>query len=89
MSGVVERMEPPAGPAEMGVLANSVAVVLRGIRWAVVRGLRVDPVSIHDVKADAVRAARELAERIGGEVVVYGLDGRPQDPNDDTARIWR
>ena len=55
-----------------------VLVVLRNLRWAVVREGSSTPLSLHDRKDDAVCAAWERAASDGAAVVVYGLDGRPR-----------
>jgi hypothetical protein len=57
---------------------KQVQVVVRERRWAVIREGEDRPDSVHDRKVDAIRRAREVAEAEGGDLVVFGLDGRPQ-----------
>ena len=64
-----------------------VHVVYRDRRWAVIRPGATVPDSVHDLRADALRAARRIAAAEGTEVIVYGIDGRPQDPGEETSAI--
>lgn len=89
MSGTVDRARAGIGPPPVEAGVQSIGVVLRGGRWAVVREPGSAARSLHDRKADAVEAARRLAACEGARVVVFGLDGRPQDPGEESARIWR
>ena len=57
---------------------KDIHVVMRSGRWAVTREGKGAPISLHDRRDDAVRAAKELAHEDGVEVVVFGLDGRPK-----------
>lgn len=52
--------------------------MVRDRRWAVIREGDERPDSLHDRKVDAIRRARELVEAEGGDLVVFGLDGKPQ-----------
>jgi hypothetical protein len=60
-----------------------VDVRMRNLRWAVEHADAPDPVSTHDQRHDAIRAARALARDLDAEVVVYGLDDRPLETQGD------
>jgi hypothetical protein len=63
------------------VSGRTVRVVLLDERWAVVRSGDPEPLSVHDRRRDAVIAARAVASRDGGEVVVFSVGGRPLPPD--------
>ena len=53
-------------------------VRIHELRWGVFHAGQDAPMSLHDRKIDAVAAARELADADDVELVVFGLDGKPQ-----------
>lgn len=55
-----------------------ILVLMRNRRWAVVHAATQAEDSLHERRADAVTRAREIAAPDDAEVVVFGLDGRPQ-----------
>ena len=61
---------------------KQVRVLARDLRWAVLREGTEAPHSVHDRRDDAVRAAREIAQSEDAQVIVFGLDGRPQPESD-------
>jgi hypothetical protein len=65
-------------PASSG--KEALYVVMRNLRWHVVRPDDAWPLSVHDRRDDAILAARAFAAPIGAEVLVFDLGGKPLDP---------
>jgi hypothetical protein len=55
---------------------KSVHVVKNGNRWAVKEGGTSAPKSNHNTQANAIEAARRVAQRQETELRIHGLDGR-------------
>jgi len=49
--------------------------------WEVKRDGASRASSVHDIKADAVDAGRDLAQKSGGELRIKGQDGQIQNSN--------
>jgi hypothetical protein len=82
---MVERDEGPStsDAAEKGLAfwtgrrRPRLYVVMRELRWEVLREGLLPPVSTHDEKDDAVTMARALSSQEGCSLVVFDLGGRP------------
>jgi hypothetical protein len=61
---------------------QQVHVRIHGRKWAVFVAGTDAPESAHDRKVDAVAAAQGVATQRGAELVVFTLDGRPQEQDD-------
>jgi len=64
-------------------LGRQLHVRIRDRRWVVKCASAETPIAAFDKRDDAVKAAKEIASAQGADVVVFGLDDKPIDGDED------